>query len=113
MKFFQTKGKEFNSRVKFRTCSMKIQTSARSLDNIIHSKIASDTQLKHWYVELKIPVLSDGVDAFSSAWKQLDLHLIFPELADSDRGYPCRGSIIPADDFDASGRTEPEAAQMG
>ena len=37
----------------------------------------------------------------------------FPELADSDRGYPCRGSIIPADDIDASGRTEPEAAQMG
>ena len=37
----------------------------------------------------------------------------FPELADSDRDYPCRGSIIPADDIDASGRTEPEAAQMG
>ena len=37
----------------------------------------------------------------------------FPELADSDRVYPCRGSFIPADDFDASGRTEPEAAQMG
>ena len=37
----------------------------------------------------------------------------FPELADSDRGYPCRGSIIPADDIDASGRTEPEAAKMG
>ena len=37
----------------------------------------------------------------------------FPELADSDRVYPCRCSFIPADDFDASGRTEPEAAQMG
>ena len=37
----------------------------------------------------------------------------FPELADSDRGYPCRGSNILAYDFDASGRTESEAAQMG
>ena len=37
----------------------------------------------------------------------------FPELADSDRGYPCRSSFIPADDIDASGRTEPETAQTG
>ena len=60
-------------------------------------------------------IVVDGLDrmVLCRIWELGSRTPAFPELADSDRGYPCRGSIIPADDIDASGRTEPEAAQMG
>ncbi len=54
----------------------------------------------------------DGMVVFR-IWELGSRTPAFPELADSDRDYPCRSSFIPTDDFDASGRTEPEAAQMG
>ena len=57
----------------------------------------------------------DGLDCMVvfRIWKLGSKNPAFQELADSDRGYPYRGSNILADDFDASGRTESEAAQMG
>ena len=57
----------------------------------------------------------DGLDRMVvfQIWELGSRAPAFPELADSDRDYPCRGSIILSDDFDASGRTEREAAQMG
>ena len=60
-------------------------------------------------------IIVDGLDCMvvCRIWELGSRAPAFPELADSDRGYPCRGSIIPADDIDASGRTESEAAQMG
>ena len=60
-------------------------------------------------------IVVDGQDCMVvfQIWELGSWAPAFPELADSDGVYPCRGSFIPADDFDASGRTEPEAAQMG
>ena len=60
-------------------------------------------------------IVVDGLDRMVvfRIWELGSRTPAFPELADSDRVYPCRGSIILADDIDASGRTEPEAAQMG
>ena len=60
-------------------------------------------------------IVVDGLDRMVvfRIWELGSRTPAFPELADSDRSYPCRGSTILADDFDASGRTEPEAAQMG
>ena len=60
-------------------------------------------------------IVVDGLDfiVVFQIWELGSRTPAFPELADSDRGYPCRGTTILADDFDASGRTEPEAAQMG
>ena len=60
-------------------------------------------------------IVVDGLDCMvvCRIWELGSRTPAFPELADSDRVYTCRGSIIPADDIDASGRTEPEAAQMG
>ena len=60
-------------------------------------------------------IFVDGLDRMvvCRIWELGSRAPAFPELADSDRGYPYRSSFIPADDFDASGRTEPEAVQMG
>ena len=60
-------------------------------------------------------IVVDGLDRMVvfQIWELGSRAPAFPKLVDSDRVYPRRGSFISADNFNASGRTEPEAAQMG